>query len=125
MIPIKDNIPTRSFPTVTVALIAINVAVFLLDITTGQDVAERVMTPEGMMLVHHRVGSLSDQYAMIPALVSADVSRYWWMIFASMFLHANWLHVGGNMLSLWIFGNNVEDTLGIYPPLERAARSRG
>src|SRR5205085_10433319 len=47
-----------------------------------------------------------------PSLVSADVSRYWWMIFTSMFLHANWLHVGGNMLSLWIFGNNVEDTLG-------------
>jgi membrane associated rhomboid family serine protease len=112
MIPLKDNIPTRSFPVVTAALIGINIAVFLLDTTTGRTVTEQVWTPEGLALIRHHVGGLSDRYALIPELVSADLSRNWWMIFTSMFLHANWLHIGGNMLSLWIFGNNVEDTLG-------------
>ena len=97
---------------VTVALVAINVVVFLLDKTSGQTVVERVSSPEGTMLVRHHVGGLSDAYSMIPAYVTTDFSRFWWMIFTSMFLHANWLHIGGNMLSLWIFGNNVEDTLG-------------
>ena len=113
MIPLKDNIPTRGFPVITVALIAINVAVFLLDMTTGQTVVDRGFTREGIpVLVRHHEGGLSGSYAMIPAYVSTDFGRYWWMIFTSMFLHANWLHIGGNMLSLWIFGNNVEDTLG-------------
>ena len=112
MIPLKDNIPTRGFPILTATLLAINVIVFLLDKSTGQTVTEQMSTPEGVELVRHHVGGLSDRYAMIPALVSSDLSRYWWMIFTSMFLHANWLHIGGNMLSLWIFGNNVEDTLG-------------
>lgn len=112
MIPLKDNIPTRSFPVVTIALIAINVVVFILDSTSGRTVVEPVMTREGMMMVRHHVGGLSDRYAMIPEAVSSSPASYWWMIFTSMFLHANWLHIGGNMLSLWIFGNNVEDTLG-------------
>jgi membrane associated rhomboid family serine protease len=113
LIPLKDNIPTRSFPVVSVALIAINLAVFLLDKTTGQTVVERAFTPDGVpALVRHHVGGLSDSYAMIPAYVTTDFGRFWWMIFTSMFLHANLVHVGFNMLSLWIFGNNIEDTLG-------------
>ncbi len=113
MIPLRDNIPTGRFPLLTVALILVNVAVFLLDRLSGGYVRVEQPTPFGYVLVSHRfIGGLSNQYAMVPAQVTSDFTAYWPTIFTSMFLHANWLHIGGNMLYLWIFGNNVEDTLG-------------
>jgi len=113
MIPLKDNIPTRHFPIVSVALIVANLLVFLADRYTGEYV-QVVQRIPGMGYVEARqfVGGLSARYAMIPAEVTAAPTVAGLTVFTSMFLHANWLHVGGNMLSLWIFGNNVEDTLG-------------
>src|SRR5258708_2477852 len=113
MIPLKDNIPTLRFPVVSVAIIVVNVIVFLLDQATGSTQIARAITPDGYPVnVRQFEGGLSAQYAMIPAHVTANLPAAWYTIFTSMFLHANWLHIGGNMLSLWIFGNNVEDTLG-------------
>lgn len=113
MIPLKDNIATRRFPVVSVAIIVANVIVFLADQATGRIEMVRAITPDGYPInVRHFEGGLSAQYAMIPAQVSANLSSAWITVFTSMFLHANWLHIGGNMLSMWIFGNNVEDTLG-------------
>lgn len=104
MIPIGDENPTRSFPIVTVALIVINVLVYLYDKVIG------LGAPEGLM-----------HYALIPCTISGQcpyevppVSPHWLTIFTSMFLHAGLLHLGGNMLYLWIFGNNVEDALGHF-----------
>ncbi len=113
MIPLRDNIPTRRFPVVSVALIVINVVVFLMDQLTGSTEVVRAITPDGFpVAVRHFQGGLSARYAMIPAEVTSSLSTAWLTVFTSMFLHANLLHVGGNMLYLWIFGNNVEDTLG-------------
>lgn len=57
-------------------------------------------------------GGLSERFALVPDLLLANIPGEWLTIFTSMFLHGNWLHIGSNMLYLWIFGHNVEDTLG-------------
>jgi membrane associated rhomboid family serine protease len=97
MLPIKDNAPTRSFPIVTVALIAINVAVWIF---------------YELPNLEHAV----NQSAFQPCEVerTCPVVGEDWPLNAvtSMFMHGDWLHLGGNMLFLWIFGNNVEDALG-------------
>lgn len=97
MFPIKDNVPTRSFPIVTVALIAINVAVWIF---------YQVPDLEGSVM----------ELAYHPCEVenSCPVVGEDWPLTAltSMFMHASWLHIGGNLLFLWIFGNNIEDALG-------------
>jgi hypothetical protein len=101
VLPLRDNLPTRRFPIVTVALIAANIVVFALYQGAGEG--------EGF------VTSVND-FAFRPCEVeeSCPTAGEGWLItlFTSMFLHAGWLHLLGNMLYLWIFGNNVEDTLG-------------
>lgn len=96
MIPIRDEIPTRRVPIVNYLLIAANVLVFIL-----------------MWLVGSAQESVVYQFAMIPANYQdgvdlGDVAD----LFISMFMHAGLAHIGGNMLYLWIFGDNVEDQLG-------------
>jgi rhomboid family protein len=99
VIPLFDNVPTRRFPLVTYALIAANLAVWVWELGA-------------------RAGRI-DHYAFYPCAVSGPcvgVARdhLAWPEGAvtGMFLHASWLHVLGNMLFLWIFGNNVEDVMG-------------
>jgi len=98
MIPIRDSIPTRRVPIVNYALIGANLLVFLLMWLAG---------PEQERLVY--------QFALIPASFSngidlGDITD----IFTSMFMHAGLAHIAGNMLYLWIFGDNVEDRLGSF-----------
>jgi membrane associated rhomboid family serine protease len=90
MFPLSDVIPSRTVPVVTVGLIIVNSLVFLYQVTLPQPLLE--------------------QFVMQYALVSADFN--WTSVFTSMFLHGGWMHVIGNMLYLWIFGDNVEDRLG-------------
>ena len=90
MIPLRDVIPSRTTPYVTIGLIAVNVLVFLRQITLdGPDLEEFML-----------------YYGLVPAAFS------WMAVLTSMFLHGSVLHVGGNMLFLWIFGDNVEDRMG-------------
>ncbi len=89
MIPLRDVIPSRTTPFVTMALIAINAAVFIFQLSLGD-----------------RGNDFALQFGLVPAYFS------WVTVFTSMFLHAGLLHVGGNMLYLWIFGDNVEDRMG-------------
>jgi membrane associated rhomboid family serine protease len=91
--PISDVIPSRTKPIVTVGLIVVNALVFLHQVTLPQRALEAFVI----------------QYALIPAYFS------WANVFTSMFLHGGWMHVIGNMLYLWIFGDNVEDRLGHVP----------
>ena len=90
MFPISDVIPSRTVPFVTVSLIIANALVFLYMLT----LPDRML--EGFVAT----------YAVVPAWFSVPT------LFTSQFLHAGWMHIIGNMLYLWIFGDNVEDRLG-------------
>ncbi|TML54687.1 MAG: rhomboid family intramembrane serine protease [Actinobacteria bacterium] len=102
MLPLKDNVPTRTFPVVTVGLIVVNAIVWIWEWKTGvnQDVFHYGYYP---CTVH---GPCTE-----PATLFHHVTWYF-AVFSSMFMHGGWIHIGGNMLFLWIFGNNVEDAFG-------------
>jgi len=99
MIPYKDVNPTRTFPFVTVLFIGINLAVFLYEL----------MYPYGMDRLVLNYGAIP---ANVLSLQNNQPIAPITSIFTSMFMHGNFLHIGGNMLYLWIFGNNIEDRLG-------------
>ncbi len=102
MIPLKDSNPTERFPLITVLLIAVNIAVFLFELSLGQARGESFVS--AFSLVPARMFGIPGAPAgLLPAGMT---------IFTSMFIHGGLLHVGGNMLYLWIFGNNVEDAMG-------------
>ena len=103
MIPLKDNVPTRSTPFVTVGLIAANTLVWLWELS-GRGVDYHVAR-DGYYpcLVNGPCDVFARRFHDLPWYESA---------FTSMFMHASWQHIVGNMLFLWIFGNNVEDALG-------------
>jgi membrane associated rhomboid family serine protease len=110
VIPLRDDVPSRSAPVVTVLLIAANAALWLFELTLSERGLLRFLK----------------QAAVVPALYTGDDEALGLVeIFAttlqpdlgqrvltSMFLHGGWLHFLGNMLYLWIFGDNVEDRLG-------------
>ena len=103
MVPLRDDNPTRIVPVVTYALIAINIAVFLYELSLGEQLE-----------TFFRV------WAVIPRELTASFTGQptglpfpaWVTLITSQFLHGGFLHVAGNMLFLWIFGNNIEDKLG-------------
>jgi rhomboid family protein len=103
MLPIKDNVPTRAFPVVTVALIVANVLVWLWEVTG---------TPVNADVAHYGYYPCTVDSSCLASQVPADHLPAWEGVFSSMFMHGSWIHIGGNMLFLWIFGNNVEDALG-------------
>lgn len=104
MIPIRDTIPSRNPPVVTWSLIAINVVVFFHEIS---------LSPGELEHFFYRFG-------LVPARYSHPDWAQWlgfraddyWPFLTSMFLHGGWAHIIGNMWTLWIFGDNVEDRLG-------------
>lgn len=100
MIPIRDTIPSKRFPFVTILLIVANALVFIFELSLGD-----------------RLGNFISTFGMSPAQVRIDAAQhsYFWVgvpFFTSLFLHGGWLHLLGNMLYLWIFGDNVEDKMG-------------
>jgi membrane associated rhomboid family serine protease len=109
LIPLKDDIPTRRTPVITITLIAINVIVYFAFehglLGLGDVGNERVI-----------------DFGAIPSEITdpgshatpGDQPSFVITIFTSMFLHGSLLHLGGNMLFLWIFGNNVEDSMGRF-----------
>jgi membrane associated rhomboid family serine protease len=93
MLPIgDDNSDRRLVPLVTYALIAFNVLFFLVELGGGEDFIRA--------------------WSFVPVRFLAHPALDFVTIFSSMFLHAGWVHLGGNMLYLWIFGDNVEDRFG-------------
>ena len=94
MIPLRDVIPSRTTPFVTVTLIGINTLAFLYELS---------------------LGNLLERFIFTFGLVPADFS--WVSVLTSMFLHGGLMHFGGNMLYLWVFGDNIEHTLGKIPYL--------
>jgi membrane associated rhomboid family serine protease len=114
MIPLKDYIPTRKFPLITVLIIIINVAVFAIDRVSGHYISITHESSRGLITTYQFIGGITMHYALVPSKVTRHFITYLPTFFTSMFLHGNWLHIGSNMLYLWIFGNNVEDVLGRF-----------
>lgn len=104
MVPIRDDNPTQTTPYVTYALIAINIAVFIYELSLPGPSLEAFLR----------------SWAVVPSELSATLGGQSIVqgppelltLITSQFLHGGFLHVGGNMLYLWIFGNNVEDRMG-------------
>jgi membrane associated rhomboid family serine protease len=99
LIPFKDDNPSASIPFATIIIIALNISFFILELLSPRDTQYLVYAygaiPKDILSFH------SDQ--PIPAVLT---------LFTSMFMHGGLLHIGGNMLYFWIFGNNIEDRLG-------------
>jgi membrane associated rhomboid family serine protease len=103
MIPIRDENPTLTYPLVTVFLIAVNVIVFLY---------EAILPPQQAWLFVNRFGAIPAALTHFTDPFPYDGVPVALTLVTSMFLHGGLLHVAGNMLFLWIFGNNIEDALG-------------
>lgn len=112
MIPLRDYNPTKRPPVLTLLFIAVNTLVFVQDRLTGHMETTLVSTARGWVEVEQFIGGFSAHYALIPANLVGLPADAWPTIFTSMFLHGNWLHIASNMLYLWIFGDNIEDSLG-------------
>ncbi len=153
MLPLKDNIPTARFPIVTVVFIAINIAVFVWQLSLSNDpgtsaspnVAELSAYDESILelgALPYRLTHPGKECSVVvdgprslardldgpvvcedsPAkrraeaagaeVVDLESPPFWLTILTSMFMHGGFLHIIGNMLFLWVFGNNVEDSMG-------------
>jgi membrane associated rhomboid family serine protease len=135
VIPLRDDNPTRRFPLVTLAIIVLNVLAFVLwQPTFGSQNEQQTFFfchAEIPWEVSHQTDlgdggaearkAIEDQFDATPSEAQDFQQGFrrecghksWWQsIFVAMFLHGSWLHIGGNMLFLWIFGNNVEDKVG-------------
>jgi membrane associated rhomboid family serine protease len=102
MLPLRDNVPTRTFPIVTVGLIVANFVVWFWELGDGG-------------LEEHVVKYAYYPCALVDSCIApATFREVSWLegAFTSMFMHGGWGHILGNMLFLWIFGNNVEDAMG-------------
>jgi len=105
MIPIWDANPTRRFPVVNWTLITLNIAVFLYEVSLPAPQLDQLIATWGMI-----------SSRILPALanpVQAPIA-VWETLITSQFLHAGWAHILGNMLFLWVFGDNIEDVLGHF-----------
>jgi len=104
MIPLKDNIPTRTFPIITISMLFVNMLIFVM---------------QTLFVSPRESETYFKYYGLIPGEFLLALSQRWDLlpyniltIFTSMFIHGGLFHMVGNMLYLWIFGNNVEDSMG-------------
>jgi membrane associated rhomboid family serine protease len=102
MIPLRDNLPTRHAPLVTLLLLGLNLYMFVKSFVLGSHVGQRYILYYGLIPC-----SLTGSCEVLGRAFSPEVS-----LITSMFMHAGFFHFAGNMLYLWIFGNNVEDAMG-------------
>lgn len=103
MLPLKDNVPSRTFPIITVGIILVNISVFIWELTLKDIEREQVFRYLGLIPKEMTL-ALTERIELIPYNLLT--------VFTSMFLHGGLFHILGNMLYLWIFGNNVEDSFG-------------
>ena len=99
MIPIRDNVVSRTFPIVNILLVLGNIGVFALEL--------RQPSPQALE-------RFFGNWALIPAVLFNDPWSHGVRVVTSMFLHGGWSHLIGNMMYLWIFGDNVEDRVGHF-----------
>jgi membrane associated rhomboid family serine protease len=97
MIPLRDTIPSSRFPLITTGIICVNVLVFIGELT----------------LSGYQLQDFFQTWGLVPRrFTQARLEPHYSAFLVSIFLHGNWMHIIGNMWSLWIFGDNVEDRMG-------------
>jgi membrane associated rhomboid family serine protease len=115
MFPLKDDLPSRAAPIVTVSIITLNVLIFLYQLSLQLGISLEVDNPPHAA---ETAQAFILEFGLIPCRIMElcpypdDVAPPWVTVLSSMFLHGGIFHMAGNMLYLWIFGNNVEDTVG-------------
>jgi membrane associated rhomboid family serine protease len=102
MLPLRDDIPASRFPAATLGIIAINVLIFFHELKLGPRLEDLLLT-FAVTPARYTVPDVAALYSLPQQIVA---------FFSSMFLHGGWIHLLGNMWTLWIFGDNVEDRLG-------------
>ncbi|MFW5947580.1 MAG: rhomboid family intramembrane serine protease, partial [Gemmatimonadota bacterium] len=113
MFPLRDENPTELVPYLTVALVAVNVAVWVVVQGAGLDLETLRQSVCTFGAIPAEItGQSSPLPPGTPALRCPTGGLTWGALFTSMFLHGSWMHLIGNMWFLWIFGNNIEDSLG-------------
>ena len=103
MFPLHDDNPTRSFPFITILLIIACVLIFMWQLSLGKHA-------QAAVYIFGATPAFIFGYEPYP--VKATFIPAWSTTVTSMFLHGGWMHLLGNMLYLWIFGNNIEDAMG-------------
>ena len=101
MFPYKDDNPTQTFPFITIGIITINILAYLWEI----------LSPAGERYIIYNYGAIPSG---LLSLEKTQALHPMATVFSSMFLHGGLLHIAGNMLYLWIFGNNIEDRMGHF-----------
>ena len=120
MFPLKDDVPVQSFPLITIGLIVVNVLVYLYEFVLG---FPGTGSREAAATAERAYQAFVYEFGFIPCRLRdvcpaaldtplATAPPPWLTLFTSMFVHGGLFHVGGNMLYLWIFGDNVEDAMG-------------
>jgi membrane associated rhomboid family serine protease len=104
MIPIRDTVPSRNVPVVTIALIAVNAVIFLYELSLPENQLEHLFYLFGIVPARYSHPEWARQ-------IGFPLDNYWPFL-TCMFLHGGWMHLIGNMWTLWIFGDNVEDRMG-------------
>jgi membrane associated rhomboid family serine protease len=126
LLPLKDNIPTRVFPIVTVVIIVINVVVYFAveqgrfsDVKNQNAVIELSFIPyelshqgQECVQIGDKIGCGTKRELVDAGATDTRQPNVFLTIFTAMFMHGSFLHIAGNMLFLWIFGNNIEDAMG-------------
>jgi membrane associated rhomboid family serine protease len=102
MLPLRDDVPSRTFPFVTAGLIVVNAVVFIGEIVRSG----------GLQQAAYDYGFIPRYLTAFASGEGVPVGQAFFPLFSSMFLHGGWLHLIGNMWYLWIFGDNIEDRLG-------------
>jgi membrane associated rhomboid family serine protease len=96
MIPLRDSVRPKRYPYINILLIFLNIAAFIYQLS---------LTEAELMGLFHRYGIIPEKFLVLQG-------AGWFPLMSSMFLHGGWFHLLGNMLYLWVFGDNVEDRLG-------------
>jgi membrane associated rhomboid family serine protease len=109
VIPLRDDVPSRTTPFVTWFLIALNVLAFLYELTLGEGIGRFFFQAAVVPSLYTGENGALDPLEALLTTFDPDLGG---RVLASMFLHGGWAHIIGNMLYMWIFGDNVEDRLG-------------
>ena len=109
MIPLKDDVAARRFPFVNIALVALNAVAFIAELEMGEGIVRFMDRAAVVPVLYTGADRVLGPVDALATSFDPDLGR---RVMVSLFLHGGWAHILGNMLYLWIFGDNVEDRLG-------------